>query len=163
VKYFGLTAMYKILKRVVTSVVMGFSLFSIAGCDHFSQWANQQEVVLPESPPITTQELVKVASMCRKEVESLEKQSAYVREERKSEYNSVLRMASDNCSELEETLQRMKQATHHKEGFAQNLRHAHSTVVQQGSSSPAIVEENLTEFAEFEPDEASDLQEGPLH
>lgn len=138
------------------------SLFLLAGCTQLSQWANKQEVVLPESPPLATQELVKVTSMCRKEVEGLEQRSAYVPEPRKNEYDSVLRIAADNCSELEETLDRLKQATHQKEAFLQSVRHAQSTVVQNVPNSSAPTEEALFDFAEFEPDEASETQEGPL-
>ena len=151
------------LKKVISVLIIG-SL--IAGCDHFSQWGATEVVTLPESSPLSTQELVKVASTCRKEVEGLEKRSAYVPEARKSEYNIVLRMASDNCSELEETLQRVKQATYQKEGFAQNLHHAQSTLVQNATKASPPKEETLFDFSDFEPDDTSEtpneLQEGPL-
>src|SRR5262245_49048060 len=122
--------MIKITNQTKVLFVMPVSLTLLAGCNQLSQWANTQEVVLPEAPPLATQELVKVTSMCRKEVEGLEQRSAYVPEARKNEYDTVLKMASDNCSELEETFQRLKQATHQKEAFSQNVRHAQSTIVQ---------------------------------
>lgn len=133
----------------------------ISGCTQLSQLGTE-DVVLPESPPLEASELKHVAESCRKSVDALEKRSAYVPKERRSEFNTVVGIAADNCSDLEETLKRLKQATHQKNAYAQNLQHAESTIIQHGTKANGISEVSLSDFSEFEQDDSSEFDSKPL-
>lgn len=154
--------MTKVICKTIRPLLMVGFLSLLSGCDHINQWMNQEEVVLPESPPLETQELSSVAATCRKSVEGLEKRSAYVPKERRSEFQSVVGIASDNCSELEETLMRLKQASHQKEAFIQNLQHAESIIVQRAQKKSPIKEVDLSDFSEFEADDSAEMDLKPL-
>jgi hypothetical protein len=154
--------MTKITPQSILSFFISLLLPLLSGCDSIAPWRQSNEVVLPEAAPLATQELVKVATTCRKKVEDLEHQSAYVPGARKGEYSTVLKMAANNCSELEETLKRLKQAAYQKEGFLQNIQHGQSTLVRESKKAFGPSKGTFVDFSEFEPDDSEDINFEPL-
>jgi hypothetical protein len=156
---FGIGRMTKKSYQIIMS---GLSLLLLSGCNKMGHWGSTEEVVLPESPPLEAQELQSVAENCRKNIEGLETRRPYVPKERRSEFNTVLGIATDNCHDLESTFTRLKQATYQKEAFAQNIQHAESTIINQKKLANGIEEGSLSDFAEFEQDDHSEIDLKPL-
>ena len=97
----------------------------LTGC----QTTSSPKVVLPSTPPLSAEILEQTAGSCQKELERLKSRSPYVPTERKKEYETVLDLAERNCTEMTETLGRLKAATHQEQSFRQNVQHAEATIL----------------------------------
>lgn len=98
-----------------------------AGCNHFFQ--SSPKVILPSTPPLSAEVLEQTTQTCQKEIERLQSRRPYVPKERQREFETVMRLAEDNCSKMQETLARLKAATHQEQSFRQNVHHAESTML----------------------------------
>lgn len=99
-----------------------------SGCDH-SIFQSGPKVVLPATPPLSAEVLEQTVGSCMKEVENLKSRAPYVPEERRKEYETVLALAEDNCTDMQETLSRLKRATHQEQSYRQNIEHVKATML----------------------------------
>ena len=101
------------------------SLAVLSGCNTTSS----PRVVLPSTPPLAADILEQVASSCQKDIERLKSRNPYVPMERKKEYETVLKLAEKDCSELQKTLAQLKGATHCEQSLRQNIQHTEATML----------------------------------
>src|SRR5262245_51104261 len=94
---------------------LGLITMHLGGCNSFSKLTSSREVVLPSTPPIASENLERIVGTCKKEVDNLTQQAAYVHPERQKEFNMVLDMAQENCADMTDTFERLKAATYQEQ------------------------------------------------
>ena len=114
-------------QHVLPAITVMVTLLPLAGCNHI--FSNSPKVVLPSTPPLSAEVLEQTASTCQKEIERLHSRRPYVPKERKKEFETVLSIAEDTCSDMVDTLSRLKAATHQEQSFRQNVQHAEATML----------------------------------
>ena len=113
--------------RTEKKLISLLALAALAGCNTLT--SNSPKVVLPSTPPLSAEVLEQAAKTCQKEVERLESRRPYAPKERQKEFNTVLNLAESNCSDMVDTLGKLKAATHQEQSFRQNIQHAEAILL----------------------------------
>lgn len=108
--------------------------------------------VVDHTPPLSSDELERVAGTCRGELQQLYELRRQVPRPRLQEYAMTLGIASDSCTKLINLLSQARHATHWQRAYQLNLQHAQSTAeggygtdvtpLPQGTSGPSVVVES---------------------
>jgi len=126
------------MMKIKISVVGLLSLGLLSGCNTWD--SSDTRVVLPSTPPLSAAVLEQTAGKCLANVQKINARKAYIPQERREEFETVMGLAENNCDKMVETLNRLKAATHQEQSFRQNCSHAESimlpgTVVTEAASS----------------------------
>ena len=100
-------------------------LIFLGACTHLVN----NKVVLPSTPPLSTEIVEQTANSCHKEIEYLRSKSPYVHKERQEEFYTVIKIAKKACNQITDTLNQLKSSTHNEQILRQSIEHAKNTMV----------------------------------
>ncbi len=101
-------------------------LLILGSCTHL---VNNTKVVLPSTPPLSAEVVEQTANSCQKEIEYLKSKSPYVPKERREEFYTVIKIAQKACTQITDTLSKLRSATHNEQILRQSIEHAKNTMV----------------------------------
>jgi|GEM_PF-2986374 len=125
----------------------------VSGCETLN--LGGKKVILPETPPISVDQLKGSVSTCRKDIDNLLNKRSHVPGARHNEFDQIVDMADDNCRGLIDALEKMRAATYYNQALKQNVQHAESIIVP---GARVVEEPKNSFFSNFGSNDKADIQ-----